>query len=210
MDRAAQHDIVVDLLGKSLNTLPSSIDPKTLRPVSSTTETINPRTCRSFLMGICPYEQLKGTKDGMGPCPGQHNEKDRLIFQIKLEENKDEDFENIRKIKEEHNRLIKKVIGDADWRIERDQLRDEGGDGTWELVRDEVDALLEAGDLEGVLKLGVILSDIKSGNKQKMQMCQDCGAMISTLDNDRRLADHYIGRLHMAYVRMRKYLATLQ
>jgi hypothetical protein len=32
---------------------------------------------------------------------------------------------------------------------------------------------------------------------QKLQVCDTCGAYLSRLDNDRRLADHFYGKMHM-------------
>ena len=39
---------------------------------------------------------------------------------------------------------------------------------------------------------------------QKLQVCDVCGAYLSRLDNDRRLADHFFGKMHMGYSEMRK------
>src|SRR3954465_10285327 len=39
---------------------------------------------------------------------------------------------------------------------------------------------------------------------QKLQVCDVCGAYLSRLDNDRRLADHFFGKMHLGYAQMRK------
>lgn len=39
---------------------------------------------------------------------------------------------------------------------------------------------------------------------QKLQVCTQCGAYLSRLDNDRRLADHFIGKMHLGYRLMRQ------
>lgn len=39
---------------------------------------------------------------------------------------------------------------------------------------------------------------------QKLQVCDVCGAYLSRLDNDRRLADHFYGKMHLGYAQMRK------
>lgn len=39
--------------------------------------------------------------------------------------------------------------------------------------------------------------------QQKLQVCEVCGAYLSRLDSDRRLADHFIGKIHLGYVQMR-------
>lgn len=45
---------------------------------------------------------------------------------------------------------------------------------------------------------------------QKLQVCDVCGAYLSRLDNDRRLADHFYGKMHLGYAQMRKSYDTLQ
>lgn len=41
-------------------------------------------------------------------------------------------------------------------------------------------------------------------SQQKLQVCEGCGAYLSRLDSDRRLADHLIGKLHLGYVQMKQ------
>jgi LUC7 N_terminus len=45
---------------------------------------------------------------------------------------------------------------------------------------------------------------------QKLQVCDVCGAYLSRLDNDRRLADHFYGKMHLGYAQMRKTFEILQ
>lgn len=45
---------------------------------------------------------------------------------------------------------------------------------------------------------------------QKLQVCDVCGAYLSRLDNDRRLADHFYGKMHLGYAQMRKSYEALQ
>lgn len=45
---------------------------------------------------------------------------------------------------------------------------------------------------------------------QKLQVCDVCGAYLSRLDNDRRLADHFYGKMHLGYAQMRKAVEGLQ
>ncbi len=45
---------------------------------------------------------------------------------------------------------------------------------------------------------------------QKLQVCDVCGAYLSRLDNDRRLADHFYGKMHLGYAQMRKTAEALQ
>lgn len=45
---------------------------------------------------------------------------------------------------------------------------------------------------------------------QKLQVCDVCGAYLSRLDNDRRLADHFFGKMHLGYAKMRETYNALQ
>ncbi|XP_021890883.1 luc7-like protein isoform X1 [Carica papaya] len=45
---------------------------------------------------------------------------------------------------------------------------------------------------------------------QKLRVCDICGAFLSVYDSDRRLADHFGGKLHLGYMQIRDKLAELQ
>ncbi|KAL1211489.1 hypothetical protein V5N11_023502 [Cardamine amara subsp. amara] len=44
---------------------------------------------------------------------------------------------------------------------------------------------------------------------QKLRLCDICGAFLSVYDSDRRLADHFGGKLHLSYMLVRDKLAEL-
>ena len=46
--------------------------------------------------------------------------------------------------------------------------------------------------------------------QQKLRVCEICAAFLSLYDNDRRLADHFGGRLHMGFISVRDRLEELQ
>ena len=52
-------------------------------------------------------------------------------------------------------------------------------------------------------KAQTITENIGQFSQQKLQVCEVCGAYLSRLDSDRRLADHFIGKIHLGYVQMR-------
>ncbi|GAB9467860.1 Rna-binding protein luc7-like 2-like isoform x1 [Globisporangium polare] len=59
--------------------------------------------------------------------------------------------------------------------------------------------------------IGKSLPDVLSGNplasanvNQKLRVCDVCGAFLSIFDSDRRLADHFGGKLHLGYLQIRK------
>jgi len=45
---------------------------------------------------------------------------------------------------------------------------------------------------------------------QKLQVCTVCSALLSRLDNDRRLADHFAGKMHLGYAQIRKTFKALE
>ncbi|ERN20331.1 putative RNA-binding protein Luc7-like 2 isoform X2 [Amborella trichopoda] len=45
---------------------------------------------------------------------------------------------------------------------------------------------------------------------QKLRVCDICGAFLSVYDSDRRLADHFGGKLHLGYMQIREKLGELQ
>ena len=62
-------------------------------------------------------------------------------------------------------------------------------------------------EVERELKM---LSDTQGpSGHQKLQVCDVCGAYLSRLDNDRRLADHFYGKMHLGYAQMRRTHETL-
>jgi len=45
---------------------------------------------------------------------------------------------------------------------------------------------------------------------QKLRVCDVCGAYLSVLDSDRRLADHFGGKMHLGYHELRNMLAKFK
>lgn len=49
-----------------------------------------------------------------------------------------------------------------------------------------------------------------AAQQQKLRACEVCGAFLSMYDNDRRLADHFGGKLHIGFVTIRDKLKLLE
>lgn len=45
---------------------------------------------------------------------------------------------------------------------------------------------------------------------QKLRVCDICGAFLSVYDSERRLADHFGGKLHLGYMQIREKLSEMQ
>merc|ERR1712173_561644 len=48
-----------------------------------------------------------------------------------------------------------------------------------------------------------------SYQQQKLRVCEVCSAYLGIHDNDRRLADHFGGKLHLGFIQIREKLAEL-
>ena len=46
--------------------------------------------------------------------------------------------------------------------------------------------------------------------QQKLRVCEVCSAFLGIHDNDRRLADHFGGKLHVGFITLRGKLEELQ
>ncbi|KAH0674670.1 hypothetical protein KY284_025757 [Solanum tuberosum] len=83
---------------------------------------------------------------------------------------------------------------------------------------DEAQKALE--EAEALKKLPVRQEPVQDSSKytavdvritdQKLRVCDICGAFLSVYDSDRRLADHFGGKLHLGYMQIREKLAELQ
>lgn len=49
-----------------------------------------------------------------------------------------------------------------------------------------------------------------SYQQQKLRVCEVCSAYLGIHDNDRRLADHFGGKLHLGFIKIREKLSQLQ
>ncbi|WFD27463.1 splicing factor [Malassezia nana] len=74
---------------------------------------------------------------------------------------------------------------------------------------EKVDAL-KAERAEKEKELQTLQENSGASGHQKLRVCDVCGAYLSILDSDRRLADHFSGKMHMGYQRLRDLLAEMQ
>ncbi|AGV14612.1 small nuclear ribonucleoprotein, variant [Cryptococcus neoformans var. grubii H99] len=91
---------------------------------------------------------------------------------------------------------------------------------------EEIEALGEAGKVEESMEKLAAVDALKAmkaekekelqhlnenagaSGHQKLRVCETCGAMLSVLDSDKRLADHFGGKLHLGYHELRKILSA--
>ncbi|KAJ4349356.1 splicing factor [Didymosphaeria variabile] len=200
----------------------------------------DPKVCKSYLVGNCPHDLFTNTKQDFGPCPKVHNEALKTEYQEASEQQKRawnfdwEYFLDMQKyvrqcdarIKEAQTRLEKTVdeirlsnqylntIKELNKSIEAGMLEVQimGEEGMVKMAVDEFYKLrVKKAEKEETEKMLRNLTETggPSGH-QKLQVCDVCGAYLSRLDNDRRLADHFYGKMHLGYAQMRKSYDALQ
>ncbi|KAF1953789.1 U1 snRNP-associated protein Usp106 [Byssothecium circinans] len=200
----------------------------------------DPKVCRSYLVGNCPHDLFTNTKQDFGPCPKAHNEALKQEYQAASEQDKERwgfEFDYLRDMQKYVSDCDRRIEG-AQRRLEKtpEEIRQTN---VYLSQINELSKSIEAGlheiqimGEEGMVNMAVQemykvqvkqtekaeaernlrnLSDTggPSGH-QKLQVCDVCGAYLSRLDNDRRLADHFYGKMHLGYAQMRKSYEELQ
>ncbi|KAH8667066.1 hypothetical protein BX600DRAFT_511941 [Xylariales sp. PMI_506] len=194
----------------------------------------DPKVCRSYLVGTCPHDLFTNTKQDLGPCPKVHSESLKTEWEglpdaTKQRHNFEWDYmRDLQKYIDECNRRIDtaqrrlektpdeirqtnvllKAIADLSTTIDvgLTEIRVLGDMGEVSRACDDFYrvrlAQSQKADRERELKA---LSDTSGpSGHQKLQVCDVCGAYLSRLDNDRRLADHFYGKMHLGYAQMRR------
>ena len=69
---------------------------------------------------------------------------------------------------------------------------------------------LKAERAEKEKELQTLQENSGASGHQKLRVCDVCGAYLSILDSDRRLADHFGGKMHLGYLRLRELLVEFE
>ncbi|KAK3627276.1 splicing factor [Elasticomyces elasticus] len=231
---AEQRRLLEQLMGDQLLSGPSNNAYK--QPALTLTD---PKVCRSHIAGSCPHDLFTNTKQDLGTCPKAHqpNLKEEYL-NLPDEERKALGFEwdysrDIgryvgecdRRIETAMKRLEKtgeevrqtnallKAIGDLTRTLEAGLLEVEvlAEEGSVNMAVQEFFKLRQAKAMkeEKERELKVLSDTSGPSGHQKLQVCDVCGAYLSRLDNDRRLADHFFGKMHLGYAQMRKEMERL-
>lgn len=192
------------------------------------------KVCRNFLCGTCPHDLFSNTKVDLGPCPKSHTARLKDEFKAALGKGDEypqfeaEYEDNIRIFMSDIDRKI------AANKRRIDQTPEETAKFTnlmhdiseietaMNAAMAEVEKLGEQGEVEASLaelqraealkgekaererELQVLSDSAGASGHQKLRVCDVCGAYLSILDSDRRLADHFGGRMHLGYLRLRE------
>ncbi|RMZ92401.1 hypothetical protein DV736_g355, partial [Chaetothyriales sp. CBS 134916] len=200
----------------------------------------SPQVCRSYLVGTCPHDLFTNTKQDIGPCSKLHPENLKIEWDGLSEAEKTKygfEYDYVRDMQkyiDECNRRIDQ----AQRRLEKtpDEIRQTNAllKTISDLTKTINTGLLEISCLGEIGSVSLACSefykvrtaklakeqaerDLKAlsdtsgpSGHQKLQVCDVCGAYLSRLDNDRRLADHFYGKMHLGYAQMRKTYESLQ
>lgn len=201
---------------------------------SSQISLTDPKACRSYIAGTCPHDLFTNTKQDLGPCPKIHSEALKAEYDALPDpERKRHGFEydymrDLQKYIDDCNRRIDvaqrrlektpdeirqtnvllKAISDLSATIANGLLEVEilGELGEVGRAYDEYFKVRQAQEQkrERERELKALSDTSGPSGHQKLQVCDVCGAYLSRLDNDRRLADHFYGKMHLGYAQMRK------
>ncbi|XP_077428264.1 putative RNA-binding protein Luc7-like 1 [Vanacampus margaritifer] len=196
------------------------------------------RVCKSHLLDSCPHDILSGTRMDLGECVKVHDLALRADFEIASKEQEyffeldaAEHLQTFIADCDRRTELAKKRLAETQDEISAEvttkaervhELNEEigkllasaeqlGGEGNV----DEAQQLLEKVETTRVLKKEA--EDVyrnsmpaSSFQQQKLRVCEVCSAYLGLHDNDRRLADHFGGKLHLGFIEIREKLEKLR
>ncbi|TDH65132.1 hypothetical protein CCR75_007151 [Bremia lactucae] len=181
----------------------------------------HPRVCKLYLCGLCPRALFQNTRLDAGACELLHLPTLRSAYE---EQKSKEDFGYERKLASELSKLladVEKKIARAQRRLAEDGSESQDQKQILQLTQDMQEAVVQSeqaarsGDVELSLrcvekvellkqKRREALRQITAGSfnvvdtvNQKLRVCDVCGAFLSIFDSERRLADHFGGKLHV-------------
>ena len=197
----------------------------------------DPRVCKSFLLECCPHDILASTRMDIGECSKIHDLALRADYKV-ASEKREYGYEldalsHLQSFVAEADRkteLAKKRLAETQEELSSEvtaklnkvhELAEEIGK---KLAAAE--ALGEEGNVTESIKMMEEVEQIKkekvaaeieyknsmpasSYQQQKLRVCEVCSAYLGIHDNDRRLADHFGGKLHLGFITIREQLDRL-
>lgn len=192
--------------------------------------------CRDYLCGLCPYDLFMNTKSDVGTCNKIHSESLKADYEKDFREGKVDylpcHLRNIRRIVDDCDRKAHSMKRRLEETVKSPRvmaLMDElqrNRDDTAEVVArleqlgkkgrmlaalvllEELDRLHSSrGLIENELKY--LTNDPTNSGYQRLKICNVCAAYLSSIDSDRRLADHFIGKTHMGFRKLRDEIERL-
>lgn len=197
----------------------------------------DPSVCKSFLTTCCPHEILASTRMDLGECPKIHDLALRADFEAASSE-KDYFYdvdagEHLKSFIEDCDRrteLAKKRLAETQEELSAEVTsKAEKVHGLAESIGKKLAQAEEAGAEGKVDESMKLLEEVEqirkkkadaeqeyrnsmpasSYQQQKLRVCEVCSAYLGIHDNDRRLADHFGGKLHLGFIKIREKLNKL-
>jgi len=197
----------------------------------------DPGVCKSFLTTCCPHELLASTRMDLGECPKIHDLALRADYEAAAK-NKDYFYdvdagEHLKSFIEDCDRrteLAKKRLAETQEELSAEvtskaekvhalaesigkklaQAEQAGADGkvdeSIKLMEEVEQTRKKKADAEQEYRNSMPAS---SYQQQKLRVCEVCSAYLGIHDNDRRLADHFGGKLHLGFIKIREKLEKL-
>jgi len=198
----------------------------------------DPRVCKSFLLACCPHDILASTRMDLGECQKLHDLALRADYEAAAK-TKDyyydidamEHLESFigecdRKVELAKKRLKEtqeELTEEASTKVETintlgEQIGTTLARAEEEGAKGDVDASLKAMEEVEELKKRKASEEVEYRNsmpassyqQQKLRVCEVCSAYLGIHDNDRRLADHFGGKLHLGFITIRDKLDELK
>merc|ERR1719410_100123 len=197
----------------------------------------DPKVCKSFLLACCPHEILAATRMDMGECPKRHDLALRADYESaqklkdhyydvdacdhltafvadcdrKTEQAKKKLAETQEALSDEVNGKANSVHDLAESIGQKlaaaEKLGAEGNVEESIKLMEEVETMRKTkAEAEQDYRNSMPAS---SYQQQKLRVCEVCSAYLGIHDNDRRLADHFGGKLHLGFIKIREKLAEL-
>uniref|UniRef100_A0A452QD08 LUC7 like n=1 Tax=Ursus americanus TaxID=9643 RepID=A0A452QD08_URSAM len=196
------------------------------------------RVCKSHLLDCCPHDILAGTRMDLGECTKIHDLALRADYEIASKE-RDLFFEldamdHLESFIAECDRrteLAKKRLAETQEEISAEvsakaekvhELNEEIGK-----LLAKAEQLGAEGNVDESQKILMEVEKVRAKKKeaeeeyrnsmpassfqqQKLRVCEVCSAYLGLHDNDRRLADHFGGKLHLGFIQIREKLDQLR
>ncbi|ELU01945.1 hypothetical protein CAPTEDRAFT_158319 [Capitella teleta] len=198
----------------------------------------DPRVCKSFLLLCCPHDILSSTRMDLGDCLKIHDPALRADYDVAAKKRDYyydidalEHLENFindcdrktelskKRLKESQEELSEEANAKADSiHVLGEQIgtklakaEEMGADGSVEeslKLMEEVEELKKAKTAaEADYRNSIPASRYQ---QQKLRVCDVCSAYLGIHDNDRQLADHFGGKLHLGFIQIREKLDELK
>uniref|UniRef100_A0A4W5P2X8 Zgc:158803 n=1 Tax=Hucho hucho TaxID=62062 RepID=A0A4W5P2X8_9TELE len=196
------------------------------------------RVCKSHLLDSCPHDILSGTRMDLGECVKVHDLALRADFEIAskqqeyfFELNAAEHLQSFIGDCDRRTELAKKRLAETQDEISAEvaakaervhELNEEigkllaraeqlGGEGNVEEAQEVLEKVEKTRamkkEAEDVYRNSMPASSFQ---QQKLRVCEVCSAYLGLHDNDRRLADHFGGKLHLGFIEIREKLDRLR